>query len=267
MRATRQQRKQRQGASHGASQGSAKAGDILIEASRRWNVPLWVLVGVKLLETGTDTGGGQVSSAGALGPFQFEPGTAASAGVKDPNNFYESADGAAKLLAGYKQKFGSWNAALEAYNGGEGAVGGGYAYTEADAKKKLREYGLGGLAGRATKNVAFDPGSIFEEGLKYASPLYRLFKGEAPLPKFPGEDLLPGGLGSGGKSAIEPGSLGISFPNIEAFFELLRSGQLWIRLAEIIGGAILAYLALKELTGQGISDLPGAKAAQMAAKL
>jgi hypothetical protein len=231
---------------------------VIAEAAARWRVPVWALVGVKLAETGNDPN--------AANPFQFEPGTAKSAGVRDVNNLHESADGAAKLLAGYKRQFGSWNAAFEAYNGGPGAVGGGYAYDEAHIKSKLAEYGVSQLAS-TRRNVSLgSQAQQWAEG--YGDMLEKLFIPHSPqIPSSPGNPaleanpLVPQSPLSGGAGSL------LSFPNIEAFFNLLRTGQLWIRLAEIIAGAVLAYLALKELTGTGFSDLPGARVARTAVKL
>lgn len=63
------------------------------------------------------------SPAGADGIAQFIPSTAKGMGVntKDPRS---SLDGAARLMAGYLQKYGNWKDALTAYNAGPGRVGG-----------------------------------------------------------------------------------------------------------------------------------------------
>ena len=63
-----------------------------------------------------------VSSAGALGIAQFEPGTAASLGV-NPWDPVQSLQGASRLMASYVRQFGGDIAkALAAYNAGPGAV-------------------------------------------------------------------------------------------------------------------------------------------------
>lgn len=221
-----------------AHQGAtAPAGQILVEAAKRNGVPLWVLVGVKLIETGTGSGVGEVSSAGAQGPFQFEPSTAKSMGVRDPNNFGEAANGAAALLAANRRQFGSWNAALEAYNGGPGAVGQGYAYTEADVKAKLRENGLSQLAGGAVP-VTF-LGNL-------QNHLSQLFGGQAAQAL--GETLGEGiGKGEGLTNPLEPGLKAVG--TIGDLISLLTNGETWIRLGEILAGALLLYLGLKGLTG------------------
>lgn len=63
--------------------------------------------------------GDLVSSAGAIGIAQFEPDTAAELGV-DPYDALSSIDGAARYLAELRARFGSWRAALAAYNWGQG---------------------------------------------------------------------------------------------------------------------------------------------------
>jgi len=57
------------------------------------------------------------SSAGALGIAQFMPGTARAMGV-NPMDPASALDGAARLMAQNLQKYGSYQAALSAYNSG-----------------------------------------------------------------------------------------------------------------------------------------------------
>jgi len=63
------------------------------------------------------------SPAGAMGIAQFMPATARGLGV-NPNNPTQALDGAAKLMANYVRKYGSYKNALVAYNAGPGRVGG-----------------------------------------------------------------------------------------------------------------------------------------------
>ena len=61
------------------------------------------------------------SSAGAVGPFQFLPKTAAAYGVKDPLDFQDAATGAGKMYAQLlKQYGGDVEKALAGYNFGSG---------------------------------------------------------------------------------------------------------------------------------------------------
>jgi murein DD-endopeptidase MepM/ murein hydrolase activator NlpD len=64
-----------------------------------------------------------ISPAGARGIAQFMPGTARGLGV-NPDNPTQALDAAAKLMADYVKKFGSYKNALVAYNAGPGRVGG-----------------------------------------------------------------------------------------------------------------------------------------------
>lgn len=63
--------------------------------------------------------GHRTSSAGAVGIAQFVPATAAELGV-DPTNPFSAIDGAARYMRVLYEKFGSWEAALAAYNWGQG---------------------------------------------------------------------------------------------------------------------------------------------------
>lgn len=78
------------------------------------------------------------SKAGARGIAQFMPGTAAGLGV-NPDHPIQALDAAAKLMASYVRKYGSYRNALIAYNAGPGAVGGHLpAETQAYIAKILR---------------------------------------------------------------------------------------------------------------------------------
>ena len=61
------------------------------------------------------------SGAGAQGLMQLMPETARSLGV-DPTDPAQAVDGAARLLAGHLQRFGSTALAVAAYNAGGTAV-------------------------------------------------------------------------------------------------------------------------------------------------
>lgn len=66
---------------------------------------------------------GARSPAGATGIAQFMPGTAKGLGI-NPNDPHQALEGAAKLMASYVKKYGSYRNALVAYNAGPGRVGG-----------------------------------------------------------------------------------------------------------------------------------------------
>ncbi len=83
------------------------------------------------------------SSAGARGLMQFMPGTAAGYGI-DPCDPAQAIDGAARMLRGLYEKFGSWDLAFAGYNAGPGAVerfGGIPPYAETqNYVRKVNEY-------------------------------------------------------------------------------------------------------------------------------
>jgi soluble lytic murein transglycosylase-like protein len=91
----------------------------ITEAATRNGLPARLLAAVCDVETRFHTD--SVSPAGAQGLMQFMPATAAAMGV-DPWNPASAIDGAARLLAGHLQRFGTIGAALAAYNTGSGTV-------------------------------------------------------------------------------------------------------------------------------------------------
>jgi hypothetical protein len=204
---------------------------------------------VKVAETGsTGTGIGAVSSAGAQGPFQFIPETAAAYHV-DVNNFRSSAMGAAKLLSDLKKQYGSWGAALEHYSGG--------GYGLEHVKEKSVEGGV--PVGTGSKKV------LTSMGLPGQNPLGELLEQfvQPGVPGTPGGDL----------KQLNAPSFGLGFPNelleasqaVTKFLTLLTDPKFWIRAGMAIGGLILLYISLKALTGTSASDLPGSGIVKAAA--
>ncbi len=97
----------------------ADAKAIVTQAAQKYGIDPKILWGLY----GTETSFGKnvsTSSAGAVGPFQFEPATAKSLGV-NPYDFKSAAFGAARYLAQYKGR--GVGGMLSAYNAGPG---GGY---------------------------------------------------------------------------------------------------------------------------------------------
>jgi len=88
-------------------------------ASTRYGLPANVLSAVAQVESGGDPGA--VSPAGAEGLMQLMPATAQGLGV-NPFDPAQAVDGAARVLQGDLQQFGSLPLALAAYNAGPGAV-------------------------------------------------------------------------------------------------------------------------------------------------
>lgn len=98
------------------------------------------------------------SPAGAQGIAQIMPSTAKSWGV-DPNNPAQALGAAAKHMANYVKKYGSYEAALRAYNAGEGAIekSKGFGETNAYVKKILMN---GRDPGKLTSGSTQDPGLL-----------------------------------------------------------------------------------------------------------
>lgn len=103
-----------QGALAEMAAGTAKQRKIINKAAKKYGIKPSILYGV----WGAETNFSQnlsTSSAGAQGPFQFMPGTAAGMGV-DPHNFKSAAFGAADYLSQYKGR--GRKGMLGAYNAG-----------------------------------------------------------------------------------------------------------------------------------------------------
>jgi hypothetical protein len=107
-----------------------------------------------------ESGGRDVSSlAGAQGPGQFMPGTARSVGLNSTtvHQLVPSLNAAARLMAGYVKRFGSYRNALIAYNAGPNAVGGSL---PAETQNYLKIIlGAGGGSG-STRPAAVTPGAM-----------------------------------------------------------------------------------------------------------
>ncbi|HUZ10053.1 MAG TPA: NlpC/P60 family protein [Acidimicrobiales bacterium] len=92
---------------------------LFLSAGATYGVSPQLLAAVAKVESGFDPSA--TSSAGAEGLMQIMPGTAKGLGV-DPYDPAQAVDGAARILAGNLQTFGSVPLALAAYNAGAGAV-------------------------------------------------------------------------------------------------------------------------------------------------
>jgi cell wall-associated NlpC family hydrolase len=99
--------------------GGTPFAELFAAAGARHNLNPNVLAAVARAESGFRPDA--VSSAGALGLMQIMPGTARGLGV-NPLDPAQAVDGAARLLSGNLQRFGSLELALAAYNAGGGAV-------------------------------------------------------------------------------------------------------------------------------------------------
>jgi hypothetical protein len=106
----------------GATQAGASTGpysDLFRSAAAKHGLPASVLQAVAKHESGFNPRA--VSPAGAQGLMQLMPSTAKGLGV-NPFDPAQAVDGAARILSGNLQRFGSLDKALAAYNAGPGAV-------------------------------------------------------------------------------------------------------------------------------------------------
>ncbi|ATI11575.1 hypothetical protein DS739_04395 [Acetobacter sp. JWB] len=90
----------------------------LSELEKKYGLPAGMLDGMWAKESSRGLHAGK-SRAGALGDFQIMPDVAAASGI-DPNNFYQSAEYAAKRMHGNMVQYGTIAAALAEYNWGGG---------------------------------------------------------------------------------------------------------------------------------------------------
>lgn len=97
----------------------AELAQLFVDAGERHGVDPMLLASVSRNESNFRLDA--KSRAGALGLMQFMPATARAMEV-DPMNPASAVDGAARLLRGQKERFGSWDLAVAAYNAGGPAV-------------------------------------------------------------------------------------------------------------------------------------------------
>lgn len=125
---------------------------LYVAAGAKYKIPPAVLAGVADVETN----GGQniaVSSTGAEGLMQFEPGTAAGLGI-NPNVPAQAVDGAARLLNQYGYQTNPTRA-LAAYNAGPGnyTAGLGYARQVLASASRLAP-ALAGVTGSSSTSTS-----------------------------------------------------------------------------------------------------------------
>jgi len=93
--------------------------DLISSNASRFNVPPALALAVATKESGLNQAAR--GSAGEIGVFQLQPGTAADLGV-DPYSLSGNIEGGVRYLSTLFSRFGDWGTALEAYNGGQGNV-------------------------------------------------------------------------------------------------------------------------------------------------
>lgn len=114
---------------------------MIAAAEKKHGIPKGLLAALVEVESGTRVH--RISPAGAMGPGQLMPATAADLGVLDPFSPKEAIDGSARYLAAQLRHFHSVTLALAAYNAGPGSVRGMVprnGETEFYVQKVLREY-------------------------------------------------------------------------------------------------------------------------------
>lgn len=107
------------------------------QAASKYGIPAGVIGAVMQQESGGNQN--EISSTGAIGLMQLEPGTAAGLGV-NPYNAAQNITGGAKDLSSLYKSYHSWGLSLAAYNAGVGTVNGlrrQYGNTYADIQSHL----------------------------------------------------------------------------------------------------------------------------------
>jgi hypothetical protein len=134
------------GAASDSAETVAQKQAYLRELEKKYKLPNNILDATYYAETRRGQGS-MISPAGAKGHFQFMPGTQKTMGVKDPFDFKDSANGAARLYAYLLQKYnGDAQKAEAAYNAGEGNV-----------DKAIRKHGGNWKAGLPAETQAYIP--------------------------------------------------------------------------------------------------------------
>ena len=102
--------------------GHPEPGPVIEEAERRHRIPAGLLR--ILIDVESSSRPHRISSAGAMGLAQLQPGTAALLHVSDPFDTVQGIDGSARYLAEQLARFRSIRLAVAAYNAGPGSVNG-----------------------------------------------------------------------------------------------------------------------------------------------
>ncbi len=102
--------------------GHPDAQGLAAQAERRYRLPKGLMQAVVAVES--EGHAHRISAAGAMGPAQLMPGTAAMLGVKDAFDSKEAIEGGAKYLNQLLERTGDVQLAIASYNAGPGAVKG-----------------------------------------------------------------------------------------------------------------------------------------------
>lgn len=218
------------------------AAGAILGSSLKWHVPPEILLGIYGQETAF---GANVatSSAGAIGPLQFEPATAAKYGYPLTNNptpaqVVQQFDAAGHYLSDLYAGSKSWASAVQSYSGG------GYTLQQAE-------------------------GAAFKGS---GATIWRLIAGGiASLPTGTAAPPQAGGQNVGGiAGALDTGAqaVGSGVSSVAQFLSLLTKPSTWLRLLEGLGGVILLIMGLRQFahvsgiqTGSGSVTAAAAKVA------
>ena len=187
----------------------------IVSAANKYAVPVDILLGVFGKES-TFGANHSTSSAGAVGPFQFMPGTAKTYGyplTNTPNaaQFQAQADAAAAKLAHDAGPSKDWAAAITTYGGG---------YTLADVQAEAKK------------------------APQVLSQAINILSGA------PGSGPVQSAVGAVSSTVDAAQSVGQSVGQIAS---LVTSGSFWLRIGGAIAGALLIFLGLHALVGQSSS--------------
>jgi soluble lytic murein transglycosylase-like protein len=102
--------------------GHGDLGALTDQAERKYALPPGLMRAIVTVESGNHVH--RISFAGAVGPAQLMPATAALLGVSDPFDPAQAIDAGARYLATQLKRTGRVDLAVAAYNAGPGAVNG-----------------------------------------------------------------------------------------------------------------------------------------------
>jgi hypothetical protein len=190
----------------------------IVGISVKYKIPLNALLGIYGQETTFGTASNMTSSAGAMGPFQFIPSTAAKYNYPLTNN---------PTLSQFQQQADAWGRYLVANNpsrsssGWAPAMGGGYTESQAESTLKSMPAALKSGLSRAILMAQANGQSI---------------PGDVSTTPAAG----PASVIAAAKDAID---------SVPKFLSLITSQAFLIRLGEVIAGMILLAMGLRSLTG------------------
>lgn len=204
--------------------------EVVYAAAKRHGIPGWLLWGMYGAENSWDPNNGVQFGLIETTYPQLNGGKGRT--VKNPRNIAETSDIAAELIASLKKEHGGLAGAVLAYSGGE--------YSISHPQQ---------LANSNSSKGAMVPVSLLEEAIggSLLGPLGKAVGGAGIL----GE----GAEAAGGALAEATGLDGLLGPleDVGQFFraagELLFTPEGWVRLAKMVGGAILFLWGLENLIG------------------